>query len=341
MTAHHLLVVSDSLAGGLGAAVRSQAAWFTARGWDVEVVAPGDGRSPAAPVRHVVTAVPATARDARGMVALRRATADAVSRFRPDVVHCHGLRCFAATRAASFRAPYVTLHGVGGVPGDPAGYGLVRQAGVSAVPMLAARAFSAAPGIEGRWTFAPHASPALAGLDRLPMPRGDTMCALWLGRIEEQKRPDVFVRAIADAARRAPVRGVMAGSGALVAETTELVRRLGAPVELVGEADDVAALLAQASVVSVFSRYEALTFAVQEAMWVGRPVVASDLPGIRWLVGDTGALVDGAVAAAEAFVRFAERDVAERAGQEAAARIRSLLDPASPWPQVEQAYAAP
>ncbi|MDQ6938356.1 MAG: glycosyltransferase, partial [Actinomycetota bacterium] len=85
------------------------------------------------------------------------------------------------------------------------------------------------------------------------------------------------------------------------------IDRRAAPVRLLGRRDDVPDLLAAADLVVLPSRWEARPLAVQEAMQLGRAVVATDVGGVRGLVGHGAALVpaddvDGLAAAVRALL---------------------------------------
>lgn len=102
-----------------------------------------------------------------------------------------------------------------------------------------------------------------------------------LARHEHVKGLDVLAEAVPRLlAARPDVRVVVAGrpGGA----TPQLEGRL----ELLGHRDDVGDLLAAADVVVVPSRREGLPGVIVEAMALGTPVVASDLPGCREALGD-------------------------------------------------------
>ncbi|MBM4369786.1 MAG: glycosyltransferase, partial [Deltaproteobacteria bacterium] len=62
-------------------------------------------------------------------------------------------------------------------------------------------------------------------------------------------------------------------------------------LEWLGPRDDVPALLAEADVLAVPSRWEGFGIAALEGMAAGVPVVASDVGGLAELVGDAGVLV--------------------------------------------------
>src|SRR5688500_4057108 len=96
------------------------ARWFDARGWQVRVVAPEPPERPDGLDLEPVD-LPVSARAAGAMAVAARRLARIRRAFRPDVVHCHGLRSFAATLASGAR-PFVTLHGAGPVASDPPGW---------------------------------------------------------------------------------------------------------------------------------------------------------------------------------------------------------------------------
>lgn len=341
MTGRKLLIVSETLGGGLGAATLSQTEWFAERGWEVTVAASPTEMDPPPGVRFVDLPVPTTARDLVHMRQAWRVIRHIISVDHPDVVHCHGLRSFAIARLASTMAPFVTLHGSGVIASAPHGYETLRNFGRTLIPHLARGAITAAPEFGGGWRFLPHASPRLAGMARheFPPPGGSPMF-LWVGRLDEPKDSVTFVRALAAVSRTQDVRGVVAGRGAQRVLLERLIADEGAPVELLGVRDDVEQLLAQAWGLVVLSRFEGVTFAAQEAMWVGRPVIASPLPGLTWLVGDAGLFAPDLESAIAAIARLSDRETASRLGDRSAERIRSLIQPNAPWPAIEALYLA-
>lgn len=162
----------------------------------------------------------------------------------------------------------------------------------------------------------------------------------WVGRLAEPKLPDLFVEAVARVASLREVRGVIAGDGPLRPELEALARARQAPVTFLGYTPDVAAVCQGASAVVLTSRWEALSFAVQEAMWLGRPVVVSDLPGLRWLVGDAGYVVRDLDTLCKALIELTDGTKAAEMGMRAATRIRMILDPDSPFPYLEGRFVA-
>jgi glycosyltransferase involved in cell wall biosynthesis len=340
--ARSLLIVADTGIGGLGAVATQHATWFAQRAWRVVLASPDPPATAIDGCQWEEVPVPDASRDARGMLRAARRVRDVARRSgHGSVVHCHGARSFLITRAARVRRPFVTLHGHGSSPDDPWLNARARDAGLRLLPRFAAGAFTASPiGVRG-WQLAVHASPRLAALAPVAFPgAATTPCVLWVGRIDAVKRCDQFVQAIAAAAREMPIRGVIAGDGPGTAAVDALIASTGAPVVRHGWVDDIAPYLAEAWAVALLSTKEAVTFSVQEAMWTGRPVIASRLPGLEWLLGEGegGVLVDDVAGAAAAMRSLADHSRAAALGARAAARIRERIHPEDPWPRILSAY---
>jgi glycosyltransferase involved in cell wall biosynthesis len=337
---HRLIVIADTMAGGLGALVRLQAEWFACRHWDVVVASPADGPRPTAPARFVELPAVGSARRVAQMARARRAFRSLRATVDDStVVHVHGMRSFLLARVAGLPAPFVSVHGAHPDASDPPGYAQLRRWWFTAIPRFCVRAVTGEPGYGPVWEYEPHASPLLHQLDVLPMPNSDVPTIGWLGLLDSRKQPEVFVRAIAEVARRGqPIRGLLAGTGPRAEEIAALVRELAAPVDMLGHTDprDV---LRRSWALALFSQSEGTPLAVMEAMWAGRMVVGSPVPGIALLVGDTGVTAGSVDAAADAFLAVArDRDWATRQGLAAAERVRTLVGPWTPWDTTEPRY---
>lgn len=173
----------------------------------------------------------------------------------------------------------------------------------------------------------------------------DEFVALLVATLRPEKRADVFVRDVEDAARRDPrIRGLVAGDGP---ERDLVASRAGPAVMLLGARSDIADLIEACDVLCLTSSAEALPMAVLEAMAGGRAVVATDVGGIADVVQDRltgriippqvgGALVDVLVEltaspqtvvsmGSAARVRYLERYSADRMADRYAARFAELL----------------
>lgn len=120
----------------------------------------------------------------------------------------------------------------------------------------------------------------------------DQPLVLAIGRHEPQKALDVLLRAVPALLRVVPtVRVMVAGrEGRSTAELHSLARALGIghAVTFLGQRDDVAELLCAADVFVLPSRREGLPGAVQEAMALQAPIVASDIAPVREVLGAVG-----------------------------------------------------
>jgi asparagine synthase (glutamine-hydrolysing) len=157
-----------------------------------------------------------------------------------------------------------------------------------------------------------------------------------LQRFSEEKQPLVFLRAIALARQRVPgLRAVIAGAGPLLADAEAELGRLGLcqAVHLLGTRKDVATILGAADVVMLTSRNEGCPNVLLEAQWLGRPVVAANVPGCRNAVRDGESGILCAEPSPEAFADalvtlLSAPELCARLGRGAAtfARARYALD---------------
>lgn len=85
---------------------------------------------------------------------------------------------------------------------------------------------------------------------------------------------------------------LLAGDGERRTMVEDFVEKeqLSQRVHFLGNRRDVDAVLKAANIVVMSSRYEGLSLSSLEGLASGRPVVASDVPGLREIVGDAGLL---------------------------------------------------
>ncbi|WP_390178840.1 glycosyltransferase [Microbacterium sp. MTN4-26] len=126
----------------------------------------------------------------------------------------------------------------------------------------------------------------------------DGLRLIWISRISPQKRFDLFLRVL----RKLHSEGVLDSAtavGPIEPSLESEVNRMaeGLPLDILGERSDVSQFLAEDSVFCLFSHFEGRPFALEEAVASGLPVIASDLPGNRMIVGSEWLAddVDGAV----------------------------------------------
>ncbi len=129
---------------------------------------------------------------------------------------------------------------------------------------------------------------------REEMGAGDEFVWLAAGRIAPAKDYPNLLRAFAQVrAECAEARLWIAGEGqgAKLAAVQALAAELGASVRWLGLRRDMPALLDAADGFVLASAWEGMPLAVGEAMAMEKPVVATDVGGVRELVGESGVIV--------------------------------------------------
>lgn len=144
----------------------------------------------------------------------------------------------------------------------------------------------------------------------LPRPIG-----IWVGSLDERRDPVAVVRA----AERTSTSLLVVGEGAL---RGDVERAAAAHVRVLGQQDDVPALLAAADFFVLMSQREGLSFALLEAMAQGLPAIVADIPENREAIGDSGIAVPYADEDAVAAAMTRLRDDTERARLSTLARQR-------------------
>ncbi|MDA7979680.1 MAG: glycosyltransferase family 4 protein [Pirellulales bacterium] len=325
--------------GGQEMVIDALARCFAREGHDVRVLAPrphgqacGDDARPYEVVRHAPFV---STRRFLGWYA--RGLARFYNRWPFDVLHCHSVyptAYLASLVASRIPAPLiVTSHG-----GDVReGNARMRKPGVrerhsrgiaAADTLVAISRYTR----DGYRRLAPQAGPIVDipnGVDLAtfvqPVERPGALDSaimsgnfiLSLGRMHPQKGGDVLIRAFASALRQlhqSRLQLVLAGGGPMraqweaLAETEGVKDRCHFPGFVAGETKTW--LLQNALATSVPTRHwEAFGLTVVESFAAGRPVVASDLPGLADLIlpNQTGLLVppDDSQALSAAIVKLA------------------------------------
>jgi glycosyltransferase involved in cell wall biosynthesis len=304
----HVLHVAQPALGGVAEYVSGAAIDQSRRGWRVSVAAPPGGlvRRRLEEARADVSFRPWTA--GRGVARLRQdvhSLAGLIRDVAPDVIHLHSSTAGAAGRLA-VRGALPTIF-------QPHAWSW------QALPAAAAPALRAGERWALRWTsavvcvgveeaeegrragfgkririirngvdlahFRPPDHDARATTRATYGIPADGPVVVCVGRRTRQKGQDVLLAAW-PAVRRACPDAVLvlvgdAQEGAVVRPPTE---QPGVRVQ--DAADDVRPWYAAADVVAVPSRWEGLSLTVIEAMASGRPVVASDVPGVRETLRD-------------------------------------------------------
>jgi glycosyltransferase involved in cell wall biosynthesis len=111
----------------------------------------------------------------------------------------------------------------------------------------------------------------------------------WIGRLDPQKDPLWLIERIPALLRHAPgAQFLLVGQGPLEGACHQRIRELNlaAHCRLLGFRRDIPELLRAVDLVVSTSRWEGLPNVLLESMAAGRPVVASDVEGVRELLGE-------------------------------------------------------
>lgn len=162
-------------------------------------------------------------------------------------------------------------------------------------------------------------------LDRSDYVAPDSFLIVQVSRFSYQKDQSTLIKAIPHLRNRAQV--LFVGDGGLRGRCEALVRRLGleSRIRFLGIRSDVPDLLGLADVVVLSSRFEGLSLSGLEAMATGKPVVASNVPGLSVLVGGAGILfpMGDHLALAESLDQLFDRqDLREGYGAKGLARVQ-------------------
>jgi glycosyltransferase involved in cell wall biosynthesis len=162
----------------------------------------------------------------------------------------------------------------------------------------------------------------------------DETMILWTGRFDPVKGFEEMLEGFSMLGQDRPAKLVLVGDGPYRAEVEASIRRLGLSkqVILAGYRKDVPALLKSADIFLLPSRTEGLSNSLLEAMAVGCPVVATDIPGTKDIVSHmrTGLLVP--VRSPETIAHalrtvMEDRQLAQRLANHAAEWVAERLDP--------------
>ncbi len=149
-----------------------------------------------------------------------------------------------------------------------------------------------------------------------------------VGRLVDQKRPDLLIEALPAVLAALPGRAVTCvfiGAGELLPALQQRAAALGiaASVQFLGQRDDALAHLQACDLFALPSRWEGLPNVLLEAIGCGVPAIVSDIPGSTDLIqqGATGRVfASGDVAAFAAQIIAAIRDPAGSARMATAAQ---------------------
>jgi glycosyltransferase involved in cell wall biosynthesis len=322
-----VLLVSGPASGGIRRHLEELAEYLPAYQFEPALAAPAS-----LPLRAVLprfgVEIGDRLRPTRDLLALG-ALRGAVSEWRPDLVHAHGVK--AALLALLLPLPrrppvLVTFHNLW--RGGPLTHPLRRLAprAVAVAVSAAVRDSLAAAGVRPRVVTVIPNGVALDRFPAAPPPTGGhRFTAAFVGRLTIEKGVQTLLQLVWRFQDRDDLRVLIAGDGPLRTLVEREARTFERVLEYVGEQDDILSTFHAADAVLVPSLSEGFGLAALEGMACALPVVASRVGGLPDLVsdGETGFLVppgDG-VALARA-VEVLARDPALRRRMGVAGRRR-------------------
>ena len=152
------------------------------------------------------------------------------------------------------------------------------------------------PGLDEKITVIPNGIDIQTFERAVPVPRSSVginngnCVLLYVARLEPQKDHANLLRALAQIP---DADLVLAGDGSLRSQLEDQAKTLGVAsrVHFLGRRKDVAELLQMADIYVHPAAFEGFGIAAAEALSAGKPVVASNVPGLAQVVGDAGILV--------------------------------------------------
>jgi glycosyltransferase involved in cell wall biosynthesis len=297
-----LHVISEMGTGGAESLVVELVRQGARAGW-VSAVATAGGRRADELLREgtAIHPVHLPRRSAVGVLRAARDARRAVRRFAPDVVLAHNVSASTVGRLATAgrKVPVLTVfHGVAAADYPTAARLLPRTSTAVVAVSAAIRDRLTAAGMAGAApTVICNAVSVPSGVTDRAIARAGlglddgTPVALCLARMAPQKRHDVLLDAWATVA--GPAVLLLAGDGPLRPALEARAAALGLTdrVRFLGTRSDVATLLLAADITVLTSDWEGLPIAVLESLAAGRPVVATDVDGVREVLEGGGGLL--------------------------------------------------
>jgi glycosyltransferase involved in cell wall biosynthesis len=281
--------------GGVATVVRDHSERLRAAGHHVLLISAGDAQELSMKDVSSLTAVGGLGRLPAAFLTATARVAKALRSFRPDVVHSHApataiVAALAARIAPGHPAHVATVHGLvtDAMRASIACFRISRATLVGCAPSVSQQlvAGGVRPDrvvtISNGVALAPAEPDRVAAMrTRLGLPGGPIV--LGLGRLADQKDWETFIAAVDQIPN---ATGAIVGDGPMRGQLHALIEARGSSVRLPGSVDDVAAVLGSATMLLMTSRYEGLPMTGIEAMSLGVPIVAVDIPGLRDVAPD-------------------------------------------------------
>jgi glycosyltransferase involved in cell wall biosynthesis len=142
-------------------------------------------------------------------------------------------------------------------------------------------------GVDTQTLFNPENYDRAAARERLGLRLGDFVVA-WVGRLDVEKRPDAFLRLVADLNKHVPARAIMVGDGPLTAAVGKEVGRLRVDQAVTRVShlarERMPEIYAAADALVMTSLIEGLPFVALEAIAMGCPVATTKVGELQSLI---------------------------------------------------------
>lgn len=249
-------------------------------------------------------------------------TGKVIAASHPDVIWGHSLQFQTTMAAAAWarrrRVPFVVTAHIGDLTAVAGAVGLAARVHEKTIGRLILRSATRAIAVSDPVAMHIQSLAPRLPIDVVPngvdlerfrpgVPRhGDVLRVGFMGRLVPNKGPDIALRAIADAVRLGvDVELSIAGAGPEETDLRRLAHVLGVEqrVRFEGHRPDPEVWLRGIDLLVRPSLTEGMPLGLLEAMAVGVPVIASDIPGNAWLIRATGAGLLVPVADHEALAR--------------------------------------
>lgn len=338
-----LHVITEMGVGGAESVVVEMVQGGSQVGWQSAVASGGGQRADTLKSEgHEQFFIPLPRRSARGLLAARSSAATAISTYKPDAIIAHNVSATTVTRLSQRGTPVLSIfHGVADSDYRNAARILSFASNhiVTVSNAIAGRLQAAAGGrklpitvIHNAITDMPRPDRAAAREEFGIAP--DVPMALCVARMEPQKRHDVLLDAWAKLSGDELL--ILAANGSLRPALEAQAERLGLGPRVrffgSGERSDIPKLFAACDISVLTSDWEGLPISILESLSAHRPVVATDVDGLREILGTGGGRLvppQNTDAIADAFREMLyDHDARAREADLGVETIRSRYNPA-------------
>lgn len=121
----------------------------------------------------------------------------------------------------------------------------------------------------------------------------DESDVIFLGRLDTQKNPLMFVDIVAEISKKTNIKAVMVGDGSLRQKVEDTIKNNGLEKNIIlyGFQENPHGLLKNSKVMCMPSLWEGFGLAAVEALTLGKPVIAAPVGGLKNIINDNCGLI--------------------------------------------------